>query len=105
MLRKTKMSNLCGVGKCAEKIPQKAKWDTPNGKMGYPKWQNGTSQMVKWDTPNGVLEYEKTGFRASEQGCRGGVLGVQGLRNGGLRPSKTPKIVQKGEKGQSILQF
>ena len=22
-------------------IPQKAKWDIPNGKMGHPKWQNG----------------------------------------------------------------
>ena len=64
-LRKTKMSNLCGVGKCAEKIPQK----------------------VKWDIPNGVLGYEKTGFRASEQGYRGGVLGVQGLRNGGAEAS------------------
>ena len=61
--------------------------------------------MGKWDIPNGVLGYEKTGFRASEQGGGGGVLGVQGLRNGGLRPRKTPKIVQKGEKGQSILQF
>ena len=30
------------VRKCAENIPQKAKWDTPNGEMGYPKWQNGT---------------------------------------------------------------
>jgi hypothetical protein len=26
------------VHKCAENIPQKAKWDIPNGKMGYPNW-------------------------------------------------------------------
>ena len=26
------------VGKCAEKTPQMVKWDTPNGKMGHPKW-------------------------------------------------------------------
>ena len=30
------------VRKCAENIPQKAKWDIPNGEMGYPKWRNGT---------------------------------------------------------------
>ena len=36
------------VRKCAENIPQKAKWDTPKGEMGYPKRQNGTSQMVVW---------------------------------------------------------
>ena len=32
---------------------------TPNGEMGYPKWQNGTSQMVKWDTPNGEMGHPK----------------------------------------------
>ena len=69
--------------KCAENIPQMGKWDTPKGGLGY----------------------EETGFRATEQGCRGGVLGGQGLRNGALRPRKTPQIVQKREKGQSILQF
>ena len=47
------------VRKCAENIPQKVKWDIPNGKMGYPKWRNGTSQMVKWDTPNGKMGYPK----------------------------------------------
>ena len=84
---KTKKTNrksgLYIVRKCAENIPQ----------------------MVKWDTPKGGLGYEETGFRATEQGCRGGVLGGQGLRNGALRPRKTPQIVQKREKGQSILQF
>ena len=35
------------------------KWDTPNGKMGYPKWRNGIPQMVKWDTPNGKMGYPK----------------------------------------------
>ena len=56
------------------------KWDTPIGEMGYPKWQNGTSQMVFWGM-------RKRGFRVSEQGRRGGVLGVQGLRNGGAEAS------------------
>ena len=31
-------SGLYVVRKCAENIPQKVKWDTPNDKMGYPKW-------------------------------------------------------------------
>ena len=30
-------SGLYIVRKCAENIPQKAKWDTPNGKMGHNK--------------------------------------------------------------------
>ena len=30
------------VRKCAENIPQMMKWDTPKGKMGHPKWRNGT---------------------------------------------------------------
>ena len=50
--RKTKMGNrasgLYVVRKCAENIPQKVKWDTPKGEMGYPKRRNGTSQMVVW---------------------------------------------------------
>ena len=37
-----------GYPKRQNGIPQKAKWDTPKGKMGYPKRQNGTSQMVFW---------------------------------------------------------
>ena len=48
--------------------------------------------LAIWGIPKGGLGYEKRGFRASEQGCRGGVLGCQGLRNGGLRPCYTPKI-------------
>ena len=47
------------VRKCAENIPQKVKWDTPKGKMGYPKRQSGTSQMAKWDTPKGKMGYPK----------------------------------------------
>ena len=31
-------SGLYVVRKCAENIPQKAKWDTPKGEMGHPKW-------------------------------------------------------------------
>ena len=34
--------------------------------------------MAKWDIPKGGLGYEEMGLRASEQGCRGGVLGVEG---------------------------
>ena len=38
---KTKKTNrksgLYIVRKCAENIPQKAKWDIPNGEMGHPK--------------------------------------------------------------------
>ena len=50
------------------------------------------AQMCRIYTPKCEMGYEETGFRASGQGYRGGVLGVQGLRNGGLRPRKTPKI-------------
>ena len=71
----------------------------------YPKWQNGTAQMAKWDSPNGGLGYEKRGFRASEQGCRGGVLGCRGQRNGVHRPRYAPKIGWNRRKGQSFLQF
>ncbi len=39
---KSGTAGLCGVGKCAENIPQKGEWDTPNGKMGHPKKGNGT---------------------------------------------------------------
>ena len=85
-----------GIG--AVRCAQMCRKYTPKGEMGYPKRQNGIPQMVVWGM-------RKRGLRASGQGCRGGVLGVQGLRNGGLSPRKTPKIVQKGEKGQSILQF
>ena len=60
---KTKKTNrkswLYIVYKCAENIPQMVKWDTPNGKMGHPKRQNGTSQKAKWDTPKGEMGYPK----------------------------------------------
>ena len=78
---KTKKTNrksgLYIVRKCAENIPQ----------MG-----NGIPQKVKWDTPNVVLGYEETGFQASEHGCRGGVLGVEGREMGGMSPRYAPKI-------------
>ena len=55
--------------------------------------------MVKWDIPNGVLGYEKTGFRATEQGCRGGVLGCRGQRNGGYEASlHAPNWVKQEKK-------
>ena len=77
---KTKKTNrksgLYIVRKCAENIPQ----------------------MVKWDTPNGGLGYEETGFQASEHGCRGGVLGGQGLRNGGYEASLYAQNWVKQEK-------
>ena len=47
------------VRKCAENIPQMAKWDTPNDEMGHPKRRNGIPQMVKWDTPKGEMGYPK----------------------------------------------
>ncbi len=46
----------------------------------------------KWDTPNVVLGYEETGFQASEHGCRGGVLGVEGREMGGMSPRYAPQI-------------
>ena len=52
-------SGLYIVRKCAENIPLKAKWDTPNGEMGHPKRRNGISQKAKWDTPNGEMGHPK----------------------------------------------
>ena len=37
------------MDKCAENIPQKAKWDIPKYKKGYPKVQKGIPQKVFWD--------------------------------------------------------
>ena len=48
---KTKMATENRAVHCA----QMCRKYTPKGKMGYPKWQNGTSQMAKWDTPNGEM--------------------------------------------------
>ena len=59
--------------------------------------------MAIWGTPKGGLGYEKRGFRASEQGCRGGVLGCLGLRNGGAEASLYAQNWVKGEKVQSIF--
>ena len=62
--------------------------------------------MAKWDIPNGVLGYEKRGFRATEQGCRGGVLGVQGLRNGGAEASlHAPKSAKKRKRKSHFANF
>ena len=86
---KTKMGNrvsgLYIVRKCAENIPQKAKWDTPNGEMGYPKWQNGTSQMVIWGMINGDSAHRDKGAEVE-------FWGVEGREMGGMRPRYTPKI-------------
>ena len=54
--------------------------------------------MAKWDIPNGVLGYEKRGFRATEQGCRGGVLGVEGREMGFIGLVIRPKLGETGEK-------
>lgn len=62
---KTKKTNrksgLCVVYKCAENIPQKAKWDTPKGKMGHPKWRNGTSQMAGWGIGAWITRWNNKG--------------------------------------------
>ena len=47
------------VRKCAENIPQKVKWDNPNGKWDTPNDEMGYPQMVKWDIPNGKMGYPK----------------------------------------------
>ena len=59
MCRKYTPNGKMGYPKWQNGIPQMAKWDIPNGKMGYPKWRNGTSQMGKWDTPKGEMRYPK----------------------------------------------
>ena len=61
--------------------------------------------MAKWDIPKGGLGYEKRGFRATEQGCRGGVLGCREQRNGGYEASLYAQNRVKGEKDNPFLQF
>ena len=78
LLRKTKMSNLCGVGKCTEK-------NTPKGKMGYPKRQNGISQMVVWGMINGDSGHRDKGAEVEFWVSRA-------EKWGGMRPRYTPKI-------------
>ena len=53
----------------------------------------------------GFWGMRKRGSGQRNKGAEVEFLGGKGREMGGLRPSKTPKIVQKGEKGQSILQF
>ena len=38
-----------------------AKWDIPNGEMGYPKWQNGISKKVFWGIRKGGAGYRNKG--------------------------------------------
>ena len=62
------------------------KWDIPNGKMGYPKWQNGTSQMAKWDTPNGKMGHSKWRngtFQMAKWDIIKGGLDIGGMDNEG----------------------
>ena len=66
--------------------------------MGYPKWQNGASQMVFW----GMRKW-RSGHQ--NKGAEVEFWGVEGREMGGMRPRKTPKIVQKGEKNNPFLQF
>ena len=61
--------------------------------------------MVKWDIPNGVLGYEKRGVRATEQGCRGGVLGVEGREMGFIGLVTRPKLGETGEKDNLFCNF
>ena len=58
---------------------------TPKGKMGHPKWQNGTSQKVVWGM-------RKWGYGHRNKGAEVEFWGVEGKEMGGMRPRKTPKI-------------
>ncbi|MBR2946421.1 MAG: hypothetical protein IKC18_07085 [Bacteroidaceae bacterium] len=50
-----------GYPKWENGIPQKAKWDTPKGKMGHPKWRNGTSQMAGWGIGAWITRWNNKG--------------------------------------------
>ena len=50
-----------------------------------------------------VWGMRKRVFQASEHGCRGGVLGCRGLRNGGYEASLHAQNWVKGEKEQTIF--
>ncbi len=50
-----------------------------------------------------VWGMRKREFRASEQGCRGGVLGVEGREMGGYEASLNAQNRVKGEREQSIF--
>ena len=75
-----------------------AKWDNPNGKMGYPKRQNGTSKMVVWGM-------RKRGSGHRNKGAEVEFWGVEGREMGGMRPRYAPKIVQKGEKNNPFCNY
>ena len=55
-----------------------------------------------WGIPKGKMGYDKRGYRASEQGYRGGFWGLKSREMGGWALAKHPKFVQKRKK-QSIF--
>ena len=59
MSRKYIPKGKMGHPKWSNGTSQMVKWDIPNGEMGHPKWQNGIPQMVKWDIPKGKMGYPK----------------------------------------------
>ena len=71
------------VRKCAENIPQK----------------------VKWDIPNGVLGYEKRGFRHRNKGEEVEFWGVEGREMGYIGLVTRPKLGETGGKNNPFLQF
>ena len=99
---KTKKTNrksgLYIVRKCAENIPQMAKWDIPNGKMGHPKWQNGTAQMVVWG-----MRKEGSGHR--NKGAEVEFWGVEGREMGFIGLVTRPKLGETGEKDNPFCNF
>ena len=71
---------------------------TPNGEMGYPKWQNGTSQMVFW----GMRE---RGSRHRNKGAEVEFLGVEGREMGFIGLVTRPKLGETGEKDNPFCNF
>ncbi len=66
--------------------------------MGYPKWQNGTSQMVVWGMRNEGSGHRNKGAEVEFWGVKGREMGFIGLVT-------RPKLGETGEKSNPFLQF
>ena len=70
----------------------------PNGEMGYPKWQNGTSQMVFWGMRNG-------GSGQRNKGAEVEFWAVEGREMGFISLVTRPKLGETGIKNNPFCNY
>ena len=71
----------------------------------YPKRQNGIPQMAKWDIPNGVMGYEKRGSGHRNMGAEVEFWGVEGREMGFIGLVTRPKLGETGEMDNPFCNF